>query len=35
MRLLDQLGIHLDGAPRWDGVMKTGRKSKKDEHGKR
>jgi hypothetical protein len=30
MRLLDQLGIHLDEAPRWDGVMKTGRKSKKD-----
>jgi 4-hydroxy-3-polyprenylbenzoate decarboxylase len=26
MRLLDQLGIHLDEAPRWNGVMETGRK---------
>ena len=24
MRVLDQLGIHLDEAPRWDGVMSTG-----------
>ena len=24
MRALDQLGIHLDEAPRWDGVMSTG-----------
>ncbi len=23
MRVLDQLGIHLDEAPRWDGVMST------------
>jgi flavin prenyltransferase len=26
MRLLDQLGIHLDETPRWDGVMSTGSK---------
>ena len=30
MRLLDQLGIHLDEASRWDGVMGTGEKSKKE-----
>ena len=30
MRLLDQLGIHLDEAPRWDGVMGTGGKSKQE-----
>lgn len=29
VRLPDQLGIHLDEAPRWDGVMNTGTKSKK------
>jgi 4-hydroxy-3-polyprenylbenzoate decarboxylase len=27
MRLLDQLGIHLDEAPRWNGVMGTGRRT--------
>ena len=26
MRLLDQFGIHLDDAPRWDGVMSHGSK---------
>ncbi len=30
MRLLDQLDIHLDEAPRWDGVMGTSGKSKKE-----
>lgn len=29
MRLLDQLGIYLDEAPRWDGVLGTGQKTKK------
>jgi len=28
MRVLDQLGIHLDEAPRWDGVMSTSGKPK-------
>jgi 4-hydroxy-3-polyprenylbenzoate decarboxylase len=27
MRVLDQLGIHLDEAPRWGGVMSTGEQS--------
>ncbi len=27
MRVLDQLGIHLDEAPRWDGVMSSGEPS--------
>jgi 4-hydroxy-3-polyprenylbenzoate decarboxylase len=31
MRVLDQLGIHLDEAPRWDGVMSTSRRSKEEE----
>ena len=29
MRLLDQLDVHIDVAPRWDGTMGTGRESKK------
>ena len=32
MRLLDQLGIHLDQASRWDGVMSTGSKKEEVEH---
>jgi flavin prenyltransferase len=29
MRLLDQLGFHLDEAPRWDGVLGTGGNAKR------
>lgn len=31
MRVLDQLGIHLDESPRWDGVWSVSGKSKEEE----